>query len=302
MNTRMARPLIAISFCCLLVVCAGAVSVTTDLDQIARGDTVSIDVQDLPDNATFTLLITGTFPVTPGGEFSFEAEDFRMPFSLTASRIRASLQNADLAAFAVKRGDVEVRKTGHSSGGTYAISESYNVSKGTYDFLKLSGTALPDTRSVTAYLELTGTKTGPDDGTISYIMQGFEYGTVEVTAVVDGQTVLNQQVTVLAPVSPTGTGGSGGYTGYGGGGGGGGGSVSTPEPTSMETTGTPTATETATVNMTTGTPLPATATPTAEETPLPTTPLSTPTKTAMSLLPLVGMVVASVFLAGRTRK
>jgi len=282
-------------------------AVTAPAGQVSPGDRVSVDLRDIPDNATFLLRITGTFTVTPGGEFSFSADNFQMPFSLLQSQVRATLQNTDVNVLSVKKGDVEVRKTGRSQGGTYSTAENANISAGTYDFLRLSGTAMPEADRVIANLELTGKKSGASSGTISFNIGGIQYGTVDVSASVDGNPVLSTTVAVVSTATPvpTATPGTGSYTG--GGGGGGGGYVSAPaattaQPTTLVTTTVPVGNVTAATNGTSVSTTAPTATPTAEQTPVPTTPVNTPTKSAMSVLPLFGLVIAAVFLANRTRK
>jgi hypothetical protein len=195
---------VAVVFC-LVVAGATAVSITTSSDQITKGDTVSLAIQDLKDHSVFTFRITGIFPVTPGGNFTFEANSFQLPFSLTKSTIHADLQNTDTNVFDVKKGDTEVRKIGRSKGGSYSVDQNYNISGGVYDFMTMSGTASPDTNSVTVNLEMTGTKAGLDDGTISFLVGGIETGTVVVNAMVNGSTVLSKTIVVIAPVTQTGT-------------------------------------------------------------------------------------------------
>ena len=302
-NTQILPGLVIACLACLLVGCAAAQTVTTQVTQVRPGDPVSVELRDIPDNATFLLRITGTFTVTPGGDFSFSADTFQMPFSLLQSQVRASLQNTDINVLSVKKGDVEVRKTGRSQGGSYATAENANISSGTYEFLRLSGTALPGADQVIANLELTGMKSGADSGTISFTVGGIQSGTVAVSASVDGNPVLSTTVAVVPAVTPTPTSGTGSYTGGGGGGGGGGGAaLTTTQPTTLVTTSVPVENMTITMHATAAGTTVTTANPTAEQTPVPTTPVNTPTKSAMSVLPLLGLVIAAVFLANRTRK
>ncbi len=292
--------LILAAICCLCVAGGAAVAVTAP-DQIQRGDTVSITLQSLPDNATFALRITGTFAVTPGGEFNFEADDFQMPFSLVDSQISATIQNSATNVLAVKKGDVTVQKSGSSTNGQYSTAQSVTISNGTYDYMRLSGTASPDATTVITNLELTGKKSGPDTGVISFVVQGIDAGTVDVTASVDGSTVLTKTVTVGTGVTvvPTTSIPATTYSQPSTGGGGGGGS------SAATTTTVPTATVNESANVTaTGTPGPVftTETITPEQTPSPTTPVSTPTQTALGVLPLLGLVIASLLMYNRSQR
>jgi hypothetical protein len=294
-NTCLIRALGVAGLCCLFVACAAAIAVLPPAGQVRPGEQVTVDVRDIPDNATFQLLITGTFTVTPGGEFSFAAENFQLPFSLVQSQIRANLQNTELNSLSVKKGDLEVRKTGRSTGGLYATAENVNISSGIYDYMKLSGTALPEADRVIANLELTGKKVGADSGTISFTVGGFQYGTVDISALVDGNPILSTTVAVVPTATPTPASGSGTYIE-----GSIGGTPITTKPSAPATTAVPPANKTVT-GTTAGTIIP-TSTPTAEQTPLPTTVAGSPTKAAMSVLPLLGLVISAVFLANRTRK
>lgn len=294
--------LILAAVCCLCVACGTAAAMTAP-DQIQRGDTVSITLQSLPDNATFALRITGTFAVTPGGDFNFEAENFQMPFSLVDSQISATIQNSATNVLAVKKGDVTVQKSGSSTNGQYSTAQSVTISNGTYDYMRLSGTAAPDATTVTTNLELTGKKSGPDTGVISFVVQGIDAGTVDVTASVDGSTVLTKTVTVGTGVTvvPTTSIPATTYSQPSTGGGGGGGSSAATATAS--TTATMTVNESAN-GTTTGTTAPVftTETITPEQTPSPTTPVSTPTQTALGILPLLGLVIASLLMYNRSQR
>jgi hypothetical protein len=305
--------------CGLLIASAGAATVSSPSSHIEKGDLVSIVIQDLNNNATFTLLITGTFAVTSGGNFSFEANNFQMPFSLQNSQVRASLQNTDKNVFNVKKGDTEVKRSGRSTDGSFTTVATYTISSGTYDFLRMSGTALPDEKIVIATLEMTGTKKGPNDGTISFNVDGIDSGSVEVTAKVDGSTVLSNLVIVgTAPVTETTTAVTPTPTPnyhLGGSSGGGGGSISGGSSSSTAATVNTTATSTVsptitspevTDTITAATPVPeVSVSPTPEEIPVATTtatPTKTPTKAAMTVVPFLGPMVIAAFLLSRTKK
>jgi len=304
----MTKVLLIAGLCCILVVCSTALSITTPSSQIVKGDNVSMNIMGLPDGATFTFRITGTFPVKPGGEFLFEADNFQMPFSLKASQIHASMHNTDLNTFAVKKGDIEIRKTGHSIGGSYNTSYTYNISSGTYDFMKISGNASPGASSVIAYLEMNGTKKGPENGVISFTLAGMDLGTVELNARVNGSTAFSKIVTVGSPDpllnsslgiidsaadSPPGSSPGGTRDSSH--------NIDTNTPTSTNVTPSPVKAE-----MVNGIPMIAqpsipigmvTALPPGAKTIAP----PIPTKTAMSFLPLLGLVIAVVFLVSRRK-
>ena len=66
----------------LLVSAASAATITITPEAIDPGDTVTGNVQNLPDGAAFSLGIRGEFDVTPGERFAFTARNSVLPFSL----------------------------------------------------------------------------------------------------------------------------------------------------------------------------------------------------------------------------
>jgi len=312
LNISLTYSLVAVVICCFCVTGTAAVSVTTTSDQLIKGDTVSIAVQDLQNNSIFSLRITGIFPVSSGGNFSFEANNFQIPFSLKPNEIKASIQNTDTNIFDIMKGDTEVRRIGHSKGGSYSVDEDYNISAGTYDFLKMGGTASPDTNSVTVNLEMTGIKSGPDSGTISFQIGGIDTGTVTVNAMVNGSMVLSKTITVSAPVYQTvaaqtpATASAG--SGYSSGGGGGDGTVGAVIPANYTTivSQTPMPTTPAGVQETIpantsvpASPVPSSVTPLVGSTTAPILPTKVATDAA---LPLLSTAIAGILLSKRIRK
>lgn len=181
---------------CLLTAGVSAATITTSKDTITTGDLISIPFSDLKDNTKFSLLIHGSFPVTPGGPFSFEANTFQIPFTLKTGTIHADLKNTDSNIFAVKKGDTEVRRIGKSTSGSYSTTESYNISAGTFDYITASGTAAPGANVVVVNLEMTGLKAGPDSGEISFLVGGVQSGTVSLTARENDNVILQKTITV----------------------------------------------------------------------------------------------------------
>ncbi len=198
-----------------------ALTVSVAPTEIQRGDTVEITLTDLPDGSLFTILIEGVFEVTPGAEFSFETKQFVMPFSLNDGTISASMQNTQYNVFSVKRNDTEARKVGNSVNGYFTTSTSGTIPSGEYDYITLGGTSLPDALTVTAAMNLTGTKTGPDDSTLSFVADGITDGTVKVNIFVNGVNTMTKTIIIGSPSTrtptPTAT-SSGIYSGGGGGG------------------------------------------------------------------------------------
>jgi hypothetical protein len=188
---------------CLLVAflyaCSGAVvalTVSVTPDHIQSGDRVSVNVEALPENAQFSLLLDSSLKVEPGSEFSFEARQFDVPFSLTGGTVTAVMENTSSNRLYVKKDDSVVTLSGSSKNGRFRTTSSYEISSGVYDIIALGGRASNTTGTVNARLELTGAKKGPDSGGISFNVEGITEGVIHVTALVDGKQVLYQPVLV----------------------------------------------------------------------------------------------------------
>jgi hypothetical protein len=181
---------------------AGATQISESPDHILKGDTVILQVSGLPDDATFNLAIQGTFAVNSGSAFTFKTDHFVMPFSLKNGKISASINNAQQAFLTVQKGDQSAtvgKKT--IPDGHFTYSGSQDIPAGIYDSLELSGNVLDSTQPVTASFQLTGTKSGPADSEISFVLNGIDAGTVQVTAFVDDEQVFSKEITVGTPVS-----------------------------------------------------------------------------------------------------
>jgi hypothetical protein len=192
---------------CLLVFCAlcffgnaAAVSVTESPDHILQGDLVTLSVQGLPDQSVFSLVLQGEFTIPSGSSYTFQTSHFVMPFTLKNGEIHATVDNANQAFLDVTRGEqaASIGKTvipdGHFS---YSVNRS--IPAGTYDSLSLKGVARDSSRPVETQLQLTGIKTGPEDGAISFNVDGIESGTLHVTVSVDGSEALNQDIVIGTP-------------------------------------------------------------------------------------------------------
>jgi len=164
----------------LLVPGIWALSISVDPDHIQAGDQVTIVVEGLEDNATFSLQLQGKFGVPSGGEFSFENRNLVVPFTLNDGTFTATMQNTDQNVLSIRKGDTEVKKVGVSTNGMFQVSESGDIPAGTYDEILLGGTGAAGANQVTATVHLQGTKQGPQDGEITFIVDGITDGTVEV--------------------------------------------------------------------------------------------------------------------------
>ncbi len=211
-----------------LVPAATAATISISPDAIASGDTVTVNVNDLPDGAAFSLGIRGEFAATPGETFAFSARSITLPFSLTSGEVNAYTKGTnwtELAAEFPDGGSVIIHQ--NATDGEARISQPRNVGSGTLPLATLRGEA--NATSIIADLTVLGTKQGPTDGAISFAIEGVDQGTATVTVFVDGQQALSRAIvigsssptptataTATATSSPGGSGGNGGNGGNGG--------------------------------------------------------------------------------------
>ncbi|MDR9817404.1 MAG: hypothetical protein RJR34_11700 [Candidatus Methanoculleus thermohydrogenotrophicum] len=203
----------------LLIPAATAASVTISPTKIDAGDTVTVDVKDLPDDAVFSLAISAEFDVNPGEKFAFTARDLTLPFSLSEGEVSAYTSGTNWTGLSAKKGDSSLSMSGSANdNGVFRTTQPYDISSGTYESVVLDGRATPTARSIIAEMTMTGKKKGPGDGKISFALEGVERGTATIAVYIDGTEALSQKIAIGSSSS----GGSGGSGGGGGGGGGGG--------------------------------------------------------------------------------
>ncbi|KAF1078605.1 hypothetical protein [Methanogenium sp. MK-MG] len=211
--------LFGIFISCITV--AGAVSVAISPDQVGEGDQISISVQDLPDASSFSLLIEGYYDVGTGSPFSFEVANLNMPFSLSGGRIIAYAEKSEFLRVNYQEGSGGVIKTLSiisDESGSCTIDESASISAGVYNKLWLEGMTM-DEATVKSRLNLVGTKTGPEDSSITFNVRGIDAGTLLIVVSIDGGAyVMSKDITL------------------------GSGSSHTPVPTTEVPTSTPTST------------------------------------------------------------
>ncbi len=199
----------------LLIPAAMAASVTITPTTIDSGDTVTVNVKGLSENATFSLGISAEFDVTEGDVFSFSARDLTLPFALDRGEVSAYTKGTawtELAANLPDGGSVSLHYTANADG-ECRISQPRNLPSGTLNAVTLSGEAVAG--KIITQVEISGTKRGPDDGTISFAIEGLESGTATVAVYIDGQEALSQKIAIGTEPAPVetetpSTGGNGG--------------------------------------------------------------------------------------------
>ena len=218
----------------LLIPAATAATITISPDRIASGDTVTVDVSDLPDGASFSLGIRGEFAATPGETFAFSARSITLPFSLNNGEVNAYTRGTnwtELVAELPDGGSVIMRYNADANG-EVRISQPRNIGSGTLSVATLRGQAAAG--NIVADLTVLGTKQGPDSGRITFAIEGIEQGTATVTVYVDGSQALSRPIVIGSSPTPTAT-----ATPASGGSGGTGGGSTNPTPTATSTAAAP---------------------------------------------------------------
>ena len=181
----------------LLIQVSMATTATISPTMIDPGDIVTVDVKGLLDGTTFSLDIKGEFDVKPGGKFDFTIRDLVLPFSLDSGEVSAYTRGTSGTEFSMKRGGCEyILDSSVDENGDYRITESYDITSGTYEFITLGGRAASETGCIIAEMAMTGRKNGSDDDPICFTIEGIEQGTVTVTIYVDGREILSSAIPV----------------------------------------------------------------------------------------------------------
>jgi len=181
----------------VLSVPSSAVSVSESPDVISRGGQVTVSIRDLKNNDAFSLLIEGRFAVAGGSDFLFATDNFRMPISLTRGELIAYTENTSETMLNVKKGNITVgvgKMTGPD--GTFSYSDKRDIGSGTYEKMRLTGTVQPGKTSVLTRLQLSGSKIGPDDSEISFVVEGIDAGSIFLTVLVNDRQEMFKEITL----------------------------------------------------------------------------------------------------------
>ena len=186
----------------LLIPTATAATVTISPAAIDPGDTVTVNVQGIPDGAAFSLGIRGEFDANSDDRFSFTARNLVLPFSLGSGEVSAYTRGTAWTGLSVQMPDGASASLSSNAdaNGEFRTTQSYNICRGTYEAITLDGKAAAG--SIVTELTMMGTKKGPADGTISFSVDGITDGTATVTVYIDGAEALSRVITIGSPSSP----------------------------------------------------------------------------------------------------
>ncbi|MDN7013664.1 DUF3821 domain-containing protein [Methanoculleus sp. FWC-SCC3] len=171
-------------------------------DAITPGETITVDFSDLPDGAAFSLGIRGDFAANPEETFAFTIRDLTLPFALTSGEVNAYTKGTDWTELTAELpdGDSVIMRYNAGPNGEVRISQPRNIPSGTLSLVTLRGEAAAT--SIIADLTVLGTKQGPNDGTISFAIEGVDQGTATVTVFVDGSQALSRAIAVVGDPAP----------------------------------------------------------------------------------------------------
>jgi hypothetical protein len=162
------------------------------LQPVAPGDTVTtVSVSGVPDNASFSLTIRNVFATTPGEAFEFTIRDLSLPFSLNSGEVNAYTRGTDWTELvaALPDGGSVIMRINSDDNGEVRIAQPRDIPSGTFVPITFQGKAAAS--SLVADFTILGTKQGPDDGQISFTIEGIEQGTMTGSVYVDGSEVLS---------------------------------------------------------------------------------------------------------------
>ena len=205
------------TFLCILVLAflAGgvqALSITAGPDQIQEGGQITVTIQGLEDNSSYSMHIGAEIAPDDNQEFAFSSNNLNMPFALSDTTVTLQAESVVWALFRYQQDagspikSLQFWSDEHPApGGIIRDEESFGqISSGSkISMLEISGKALEDTDQVSVSFELDGIKSGDDDSSISYTINDMKQGTVSIIVSVDGTEALNKKIQVGEAIPTT---------------------------------------------------------------------------------------------------
>ncbi len=192
-------------FLCSAAGVASAVTVTISPDHIHEGDTITISIGNLPDESVFALRMESAIELHGETAFTYQANRVAVPFGLKSPQVTMQASPVTRAGIEASDGDTIRRMERLTDTGTVSITESLgSVPAGTIDGIRAFGRAEAGAEYVDLMLELSGTKEGPDSGSITFGLEGITDGSATIIVLVDGSAVMHKKITIGTPtVVPT---------------------------------------------------------------------------------------------------
>ncbi len=198
-----------------------AVSVSISPQQIEEGDTITITISGLTNGSVFALRMESAIELEDGtSEFTYQANQVTVPFALNNPRVNLLASPVVEAGLEASDGGVIRRIIQEAYEDEVSLFQKLDsMPAGTMNRMKAFGIVGDNATYVDMTLELSGTKEGPDSGSITFGLEGISDGAAQIIVLVDGSEALNQEITIGTPTviptqttAPTSSGGSGGAT------------------------------------------------------------------------------------------
>jgi len=184
-----------------IVIPSGALTVDIHPNSVCPGDMVSIDITGLADGSAFNHTLTSTNLVSTGLHW-YNLTSFHYPFNISSGRVHVEGHNVDRIKIETKLAGVttSIESTGS---GTVTLDFFKEINATVFDYYLINydvtNTALP----VTITWIHNGTKTGPDDSTTTFHVDGASAGDIRCLISVNGAVVDDEVVSISACPTPT---------------------------------------------------------------------------------------------------
>lgn len=183
-----------------------AATVTISPDTIQENTPITVSVKDLPDGSTFMIRVEASIPLDSSGKYSLSTNNLQMPFALSGGQIDIRAENVGTANFSARMGGRAVTIFGDAENGVVTINQPGDIPQGLITYITLEGTGAGGAGAVTTAMDLSGRKTGATSADVTFTVNGFGSGSVNVKAYVDGSLVAT--VPAETPTTTTAPGGS----------------------------------------------------------------------------------------------
>jgi len=183
-----------------------AVSVSISPQQIEEGDTITIAISGLTNGSVFALRMESAIELEDNtSEFTYQANQVTVPFALNNPRVNLLASPVIEAGLEASDGGVIRRIIQEAYEDEVSLFQRLDsMPAGTMNRMKAFGTVVDNATYVDMTLELSGTKEGPDSGSITFGLEGISDGSARIIVLVDGSQVMNQEVIIGSPtITPT---------------------------------------------------------------------------------------------------
>lgn len=187
--------LILLAFCAVEGAAALDISITPD--HIESGDTVTINVAGLANGSTFALRMESAIGLEGQDEFSFEATNVNIPFSLNSPVVQVQAKPVTTAGLRAQSGGTAKSIEAIANNGVVNLRQGLDdIKGGSVDLLRVYGDAVAGSETVDLSLELAGTKMGPDSSQITFDLAGIDQGTARIIILVNGNEAVNKNIII----------------------------------------------------------------------------------------------------------